>query len=177
MNTLATDAGVTGATVYQSGPQIYDIVFPGLAATLTATLTGGGGAPEVVDGGGTLIASGASLQIQGGLSITGEPLVISGSGVATTPSVPAQWFNVGQSAGFAATSVATAPNNSNFVVGAVTAVGNETYTGSGAFATLPGDLAAPARSRPYPMPPTTASTSLPTPTRALLSCSPSSVMV
>jgi autotransporter-associated beta strand protein len=46
--------------------------------------------------GGTQVANGSTLQIQGNLSIAGEPLTIQGSGVGAPPSnVPIQWFNIG----------------------------------------------------------------------------------
>ena len=45
--------------------------------------------------GGTVVADGAQVQLQGSLTIAGEPLTVSGSGAAEVPDFPARWFNTG----------------------------------------------------------------------------------
>src|SRR5438128_2596859 len=47
--------------------------------------------------GGTVVANGAQLQIQGSLTIAGEPLTIEGSGVGagSLPNIPVRWFSTG----------------------------------------------------------------------------------
>jgi len=50
----------------------------------------------VTDGaGGTIVANGAALRLEGNITVAGEPLIVQGQGVATSPNVPLQWFNVG----------------------------------------------------------------------------------
>ncbi|MBX9680931.1 MAG: Ig-like domain repeat protein [Gemmataceae bacterium] len=46
-------------------------------------------------GGGTIVSNGASLQTKGNITISGEPLVVSGNGVANVTPAPNQWFAVG----------------------------------------------------------------------------------
>ena len=45
--------------------------------------------------GGTVVANGAQVQLQGSLTIAGEPLTLSGSGTGEVPNFPARWFNTG----------------------------------------------------------------------------------
>ncbi len=45
--------------------------------------------------GGTVVADGAQLQLQGSLTIAGEPLVLQGAGPGSLPNFPARWFNAG----------------------------------------------------------------------------------
>ena len=46
--------------------------------------------------GGTVVANGATLQLQGNITIGGEPLTLLGSGLGTAPTnVPLQWFATG----------------------------------------------------------------------------------
>jgi autotransporter-associated beta strand protein len=50
----------------------------------------------VQDGaGGTIVASGAGLRLQGNITVGGEPLIVQGTGVANSPTSVPQWFNVG----------------------------------------------------------------------------------
>ncbi|MDB5307092.1 MAG: hypothetical protein JWO38_1294 [Gemmataceae bacterium] len=44
---------------------------------------------------GTVVAAGAQLQLEGGITIAGEPLTVQGAGVATPSTLTDQWFNVG----------------------------------------------------------------------------------
>jgi autotransporter-associated beta strand protein len=44
---------------------------------------------------GTVVADGAQLQLQGSLTIAGEPLKVLGSGPGALPTFPQRWFNVG----------------------------------------------------------------------------------
>jgi autotransporter-associated beta strand protein len=46
-------------------------------------------------GAGTVIANGASLELQGDITIAGEPLTIQGSGVSTAPTETPRWFQDG----------------------------------------------------------------------------------
>jgi autotransporter-associated beta strand protein len=99
----AADLGGT-ATVAQSGLGVFTITFGGSLVgfaqpTMTAAVTTGPGAAAVsvvtAGGGGTVVANGASLQLAGGLTVAGEPLLVQGQGDGTAPNVPAQWFAVG----------------------------------------------------------------------------------
>ena len=45
--------------------------------------------------GGTMVASGASLQLSGNITVAGEPLIVQGQGVGSSPTTPLTWFNVG----------------------------------------------------------------------------------
>ncbi|HET6573645.1 MAG TPA: MBG domain-containing protein [Fimbriiglobus sp.] len=45
--------------------------------------------------GGTVVADGAQVQLQGSLTVAGEPLTVSGSGAGEVPNIPARWFNTG----------------------------------------------------------------------------------
>ncbi len=45
--------------------------------------------------GGTVVASGATLETEGNITIAGEPLTLAGQGVATVPTVPLTWFQQG----------------------------------------------------------------------------------
>src|SRR5262249_10911276 len=87
-------------------------------------------AGTLVDGaGGTVVANGASLELAGGLTISGEPLVLQGQGTAATSNVPPGWFyegpapvNNGQTPGTQAvtgrvTRVVAAPNDPTVLFG------------------------------------------------------------
>ena len=91
-----------GSTVLvtSSSTGIFDINFLGLLAStslpVTATVTSAAsdGTATVVAGGGTLVANGASLELQGNLTVGNETLVVQGTGSTNTPTVPEQWFPV-----------------------------------------------------------------------------------
>src|SRR5262249_47446138 len=64
------------------------------------TATGNNGTIAVVGtitngAGGTLVANGASLQLQGSLTVAGEPLILPGQGSANTSYLPETWLPVG----------------------------------------------------------------------------------
>ncbi len=44
---------------------------------------------------GTVVAQGAQMQLQGSLTVAGEPLTVQGSGITTASALVDQWFNVG----------------------------------------------------------------------------------
>ena len=99
LNTLLGTLGLAGSTtVVQSGVGVFDIIYNGIPGTptLTANPTTAGTA-VVSTGGGTVVGNGASLQLQGDITVAGEPLVVQGSGIGTTPALPqaGQWFAVG----------------------------------------------------------------------------------
>ena len=60
------------------------------SATVTATVT-----TTVHGAGGTIVANGAALRVQGNISVSGEPLMVEGQGASTPPSMPVTWFNIG----------------------------------------------------------------------------------
>lgn len=85
---------------------VYTVTFSGSLfgfnqPQLTATMTGAPGTATVQvatlqDGAGaTIVANGGSLQLQGNITVSGEPLLVQGSGLNATPNVPQQWFSVG----------------------------------------------------------------------------------
>ncbi len=65
---------------------------------------------------GTVVASGATLQTQGNVTVGGEPLTLLGSGLGTAPTnVPVNWFNIGP-----------APENNGQTFGALPTTGRVT---------------------------------------------------
>ncbi len=105
LNALPSIGGVGGSVTVSSptGGIVLTVTFigsltgfnqPTLVATPTAGLTVTVG--TLVDGaGGTTVANGASIELEGSLSIAGEPLRLQGQGAAATSTVPAGWFNIG----------------------------------------------------------------------------------
>ncbi len=103
LNALSSISGVNGfVTVTQVG----NVYYVGFGGQLTGfnlspmTATGSGGATATVavsniGAGATTVSSGASLVLQGGISVGGKPLMVQGSGLATASSLQNQWFNVG----------------------------------------------------------------------------------
>ncbi len=87
-------------TVVQDGSGVFDLYFggslTGTTPVLLPTVTSADGASAVVGpGGGTIVANGASLELQGNITVSGETLVAQGSGSPVTPTVPQQWVAVG----------------------------------------------------------------------------------
>jgi len=102
LNGLSTIGGadVGGSVSVNQLGNVYDVTFlgglSGFQQTLTAGGTAGATVSEVTRGtGGTIVQAGASLEMQGNITIAGESLQISGQGVAAVPNVPQTWFNVG----------------------------------------------------------------------------------
>lgn len=81
-----TASGHTGgtATVLQTNPGIFLVTFGGTLANttlkLSAEVSSGPGVAAVSIQGGTHVADTAQLQLEGGISVTGEPLIIQGTG-------------------------------------------------------------------------------------------------
>jgi autotransporter-associated beta strand protein len=98
--------------------------FPGFPQQLL-TSTGSATVKEIQQGyGGTTVASGAQLQMEGNLTVAGEPLQIQGTGLApgSVPNIPFQWFSAGPSPiNYGETSVTTA-GTSNATTGRVESV-------------------------------------------------------
>ncbi len=46
-------------------------------------------------GSGTVVANGAGLELQGDITVAGEPLTVQGQGVVTGANIPTRWFNAG----------------------------------------------------------------------------------
>ena len=84
LNALSTIGGVGGSVTVTQAGTIYTVTFGGGLAGFnqpSLTAAGTGGASAVVatvsaGGGGTVVAGGASLALQGGIAITGEPLIL-----------------------------------------------------------------------------------------------------
>ena len=84
----------------------------GTAALVTPTVT-----TVVNGGGGTVVAKGASLELQGDINVAGEPLLLEGgTGVSSTPNIPQQFFAVGPSPA-TKTAIAGAGNSTGRVTG------------------------------------------------------------
>ncbi|MBM4070658.1 MAG: hypothetical protein FJ271_17140 [Planctomycetes bacterium] len=64
------------------------VATPLLGATAIVAQTQNGG-------GGTVIASGASIELQGNITVAGEPVILNGQGVASNPTIPYRWFQQG----------------------------------------------------------------------------------
>ena len=99
---VIVDGTTTGTTT------VFTVMFTGSMAgfdqpQMTATITSPAGTGTVAvattqDGAGaTIIANGASLQLQGSVTVAGEPLEVEGQGINTAPNAPQQWFSVGPS--------------------------------------------------------------------------------
>ena len=96
--------------------QIQAVGSGGTTATVVTTTQGSGGV--VVD-------NGATVQLEGNITIAGKPLIVQGTGDGTVPTtVPVQWFNLGsspisgsstesQATSGRVTGIAVNPNNSN----------------------------------------------------------------
>ena len=105
LSTIAGAADLGGAvTVTQPATGVFQIVLGGSLLgfsqpKLQAAVTTSPGSANVViatDGyGGTIVESGAQLQLAGSVTIAGEPLEVHGAGDAKLPNVPQQWFPVG----------------------------------------------------------------------------------
>jgi autotransporter-associated beta strand protein len=105
LNALNTVQGLGGVVSVTQHGLVYSITFGGGLAGFPQTLTGalapgspGGGISVLratAGSGGTIVASGASLSLEGNLSIAGEPLQVQGSGLASASSLTPQWFPIG----------------------------------------------------------------------------------
>lgn len=104
LNNLITIGGATvggSVSVSRSG-DVFTITFGGNLksfhqALLVATgqLGTTASVAETSDGaGGTIVASGASIELQGNITVP-EAVIIQGQGVATTPNIPFRWFQQG----------------------------------------------------------------------------------
>ncbi|MSQ93232.1 MAG: hypothetical protein EXR98_01605 [Gemmataceae bacterium] len=84
-------------SVIQANPGVFLITFTGGLATTTtlvrAQVTGGFGIAAVGMDGGTVVANNSQLQLEGGITVGGEPLVIQGTGNNLETAV--QTFTVG----------------------------------------------------------------------------------
>jgi autotransporter-associated beta strand protein len=104
LNALSSISGSTGGSVSVTlNNNVYTVSFLGAlggfsqplltasgssgAAVLTAKVTDGGG--------GTVVAGGASLDLQGNITVAGEQLQLQGQGVTNAPNVPLRWFQQG----------------------------------------------------------------------------------
>ena len=121
----------------EATPGVFTVAFEGslfgfAQQQMTAAITSGSGTNPTVamvapGSGGTIIESGAAVQIAGDNTIAGEPLMVNGTGTSTAPSVPTQWFSVGpapinngetagnQSVSGRVTGVVADPNDPNII--------------------------------------------------------------
>ena len=84
--------GTAGAYLVTFGGTFLGFEEPLITATnsVTVAMTANGG-------GGTQVSSGASLELEGNLTVAAEPVEIAGNGVQTLTPVPTQWFQLGPS--------------------------------------------------------------------------------
>ena len=105
LNNLPSFKNVGGvATVTQSG-NVFTVTFGGtFADAVQAPLVATSSSPNstavvavvaVGYDGGTVVANGAQIQLQGSLTVAGESLTLAGTGVGTAPTTPLRWFGVG----------------------------------------------------------------------------------
>ncbi len=68
-------------------------------SVLAGSVTNGIGTIAVAEttagGGGTVVANGAALRLQGNITVAGEPLIVQGQGLGSPSSFPVQWNNIG----------------------------------------------------------------------------------
>src|SRR5204863_3493784 len=99
LNALSSLTSTGGSVTVSLLDKVYTVSFGGNLFGFNQplmTATGSGGTVAVVGvltqgGGGTVVASGAALQLQGSLTVAGEPLIVQGSGIPTTNYVPQPW--------------------------------------------------------------------------------------
>jgi len=105
LQALPNIGGIGGTVSVTQTGNTYFIILGGALANvkqplLTATTIAGVGTVSVANSNGagaTVVTNGAQLQLQGGITVTGEPLLLSGDGVdaGSLPSVPLRWFQTG----------------------------------------------------------------------------------
>jgi autotransporter-associated beta strand protein len=104
LNALPSVTSQGGVVTVTGAANSYTITFGGNLTgfhqpQLVATKVAGPGTLTVdttQDGsGGVIVSSAASLQLQGGITVAGKPVVVQGTGLPSTPNTPLQWFNVG----------------------------------------------------------------------------------
>ena len=133
LTTINGAADVGGSVTVAKTGTVYTVTFGGnLVGFDQPTMISSNPAVAAVavtnDGaGGTIVDNGASLQLQNSLTVTGEPLLVQGTGVNTAPNAPQQWFNVGpapitngqtignQNTTGRITGIAIDPNNANTI--------------------------------------------------------------
>ncbi|MBX9580938.1 MAG: autotransporter-associated beta strand repeat-containing protein [Gemmataceae bacterium] len=72
-----------------------DNSYRGLTTIDEGTLTAMSGTAFGGTDGGTVVADGAQLQLQGSLTVSGEALTVRGTGPAAAQNIPARWFSTG----------------------------------------------------------------------------------
>lgn len=103
LNALPSVAGVGGNVTVEKTGNVYTVLFDGNLSSLNQALmsaAGAGGtsaqvAPLADGSGGTIVADGAALQLQGSLTVSGESLLLEGEGTAANSNVPVGWFPIG----------------------------------------------------------------------------------
>jgi autotransporter-associated beta strand protein len=104
LNALPSITSQGGSVSVVAQGSVFSITFGGYLTgfhqpKLKANITTGPGTASVdisQDGsGGVIVASGASVQLQGGITVAGKPIIVQGQGLPTGPNPPLQWFNVG----------------------------------------------------------------------------------
>jgi autotransporter-associated beta strand protein len=103
LNALPTIGGAGGSVTVSLAGKVYTITFGGQLLGFnqpTIVAVGSGGATATVatvvnGGGGTVVANGASLQLEGSLTVAGEPLIVQGQGLAQDDNLPEGWFAIG----------------------------------------------------------------------------------
>lgn len=103
LNALSTIGGVGGSAAVTRVGNVFTITYGGKFFAfdqLALTAAGSAGAIAVaattIDGAGaTIVSDGAALELQGGITVGGESLLMVGQGAAQAANVPEEWFNVG----------------------------------------------------------------------------------
>jgi autotransporter-associated beta strand protein len=104
LNALPSITSLGGVVSVTGGGTTFTITLAGNLTgfhqpKLVANLVTGPGTLNVgtlQDGsGGVVVANKASVQLQGGITVAGKPIIVQGSGLPVTPNTPLQWFNIG----------------------------------------------------------------------------------
>jgi autotransporter-associated beta strand protein len=127
LNNLSTINGLGSVTVTPVTPGVFTVTFNGSLATSTQPAIADGAAVPTGLVSVTTTFTGGTLQLSGGITVAGEPLLVEGTGNSTASNVPTQWFQVGpapitngqtagsQSVSGRVTSVAVDPRDSNII--------------------------------------------------------------
>jgi autotransporter-associated beta strand protein len=104
LNNLSSTKGASGSVTVTGAANVFTVTFGGGSlfgfTQPTMTAAGSGGTTVTIGtlvrgGGGTIVANGASVQLEGSVTVAGEPLILQGQGTPTSTNLPQGWFPLG----------------------------------------------------------------------------------